>query len=101
MSRQQYTPYRRCDTTIHCVSARSKGLAPLQHAGRTTQHCDNDARVALGLLEAPDLGNEDAVMPTVETPTSRRYSPEEEAAAVRIVACVAPSWASSPGQHSG
>src|SRR3954453_21751249 len=41
------------------------------------------------MLEAPDLGNEDAGMPTEPSsgkkPTSRRYSPEEKAAAVRMV----------------
>jgi transposase len=41
-------------------------------------------------VEAPDLGNEDGVMPKEQvpgkpTPTSRRYSPEEKAAAVRMV----------------
>src|SRR6185436_13362593 len=39
--------------------------------------------------EAPDLGNEDAGMPTEPSsgkkPTSRRYSLEEKAAAVRMV----------------
>ncbi|BCI87848.1 hypothetical protein NIIDMKKI_30540 [Mycobacterium kansasii] len=38
--------------------------------------------------EAPDLGNEDGVMPKEQVPgkpTSRRYSPEEKAAAVRMV----------------
>jgi transposase len=36
-------------------------------------------------VEAPDLGNEDGVMPKEQspgTPTTRRYSPEEKAAAV-------------------
>src|SRR3954447_9832664 len=40
------------------------------------------------MLEAPDLGNEDGAMPKEQSPgkpTSRRYSPEEKAAAVRIV----------------
>lgn len=41
------------------------------------------------MLEAPDLGNEDAGMPTESSsgkkPTSRRYSSEEKAAAVRMV----------------
>src|SRR4249919_3682708 len=40
------------------------------------------------MLEAPDLGNEDAGMPKEQTPgkpTTRRYSPEEKAAAVRMV----------------
>jgi transposase len=43
---------------------------------------------ALGFLEAPDLGNEDGVMPKEQSPgkpTTRRYSPEEKAAAVRMV----------------
>jgi len=43
---------------------------------------------ALGLLEAPDLGNEDGVMPkelASGKPTARRYSSEEKAAAVRMV----------------
>src|ERR1700739_3011822 len=38
--------------------------------------------------EAPDLGNEDGVMPKQQVPgkpTGRRYSPEEKAAAVRMV----------------
>jgi transposase len=39
-------------------------------------------------LEAPDLGNEDGVMPTQGRsgkPTTRRYSDEEKAQAVRMV----------------
>src|ERR1700750_2721951 len=39
------------------------------------------------MLEAPDLGNEDAGMPKEQSPgkpTARRYSPEEKAAAVRM-----------------
>jgi transposase len=39
-------------------------------------------------MEAPDLGNEDGVLPKEQSsgkPTSRRYSPEEKAAAVRMV----------------
>jgi len=39
-------------------------------------------------LEAPDLGNEDGVMPTQGRsgkPTTRRYSDEEKAQAVRLV----------------
>jgi transposase len=44
--------------------------------------------IALEMLEAPDLGNEDAGMPKEQSPgkpTTRRYSPEEKAAAVRMV----------------
>jgi transposase len=40
------------------------------------------------MLEAPDLGNEDGVMPKEQSPgkpTTRRYTPEEKAAAVRMV----------------
>jgi transposase-like protein len=40
------------------------------------------------MLEAPDLGNEDGVMRKEQSPgkpTTRRYSPEEKAAAVRMV----------------
>jgi transposase len=40
------------------------------------------------MLEAPDLGNEDAGMPKEQSPgkpTTRRYSPGEKAAAVRMV----------------
>ena len=40
------------------------------------------------MLEAPDLGNEDAGMPKEQSPgkpTTRRYSSEEKAAAVRMV----------------
>jgi transposase-like protein len=40
------------------------------------------------MLEAPDLGNEDGVMPKEQSPgkpTTRRYSPEEKAQAVRLV----------------
>ena len=40
------------------------------------------------MLEAPDLGNEDGVMPKDQSsgkPTTRRYSPDEKAAAVRMV----------------
>jgi transposase len=40
------------------------------------------------MLEAPDLGNEDGVMPNEQSPgkpTTRRYRPEEKAAAVRMV----------------
>jgi transposase-like protein len=40
------------------------------------------------MLEAPDLGNEDGVMPKEQSPgkpTTRRYSPEEKASAVRMV----------------
>jgi transposase len=40
------------------------------------------------MLEAPDLGNEDAGMPKEQSggkPTTRRYSAEEKAAAVRMV----------------
>src|SRR5674476_1634032 len=39
-------------------------------------------------MEAPDLGNEDGVMPNEHSPgkpTTRRYSSEEKAAAVRMV----------------
>jgi len=40
-------------------------------------------------LEAPDLGNEDGVVPPEGKPpgkpTSRRYSPEEKVAAMRMV----------------
>src|SRR5579872_1607124 len=39
-------------------------------------------------METPDLGNEDGVMATSHgsgKPTARRYSPEEKAAAVRMV----------------
>jgi transposase len=39
-------------------------------------------------LEAPDLGNEDGVMGNERTPgapTTKRYSPEEKARAVRLV----------------
>src|SRR3954454_4386882 len=39
-------------------------------------------------MEAPDLGNEDGVMPKEQSPgkpTSRRYSEQEKAAAVRMV----------------
>jgi hypothetical protein len=38
--------------------------------------------------EAPDFGNEDAGMPKEQspgTPTTRRYRPEEKAAAARMV----------------
>jgi transposase len=38
------------------------------------------------MLEAPDLGNEDGVMPKEQSPgkpTTRRYTPEEKASAVR------------------
>ena len=41
-----------------------------------------------GFVEAPDLGNEDGVMPKEQSPgkpTTRRYSEEEKAAAVRMV----------------
>lgn len=40
------------------------------------------------MLEAPDLGNEDGAMPKEQSPgkpTTRRYSAEEKAAAVRMV----------------
>lgn len=40
------------------------------------------------MLEAPDLGNEDGVMPKEQSPgkpTTRRYTPEEKASAVRMV----------------
>src|SRR6185369_8007207 len=40
------------------------------------------------MLEAPDLGNEDAGMPKEQSPgkpTTRRYSPQEKADAVRMV----------------
>ena len=40
------------------------------------------------VVEAPDLGNEDGVMPKEQSPgkpTTRRYTPEEKAAAVRMV----------------
>jgi transposase-like protein len=40
------------------------------------------------MLDAPDLGNEDAGMPKEQSPgkpTTRRYSPEEKDAAVRMV----------------
>jgi transposase len=40
------------------------------------------------LVEAPEIGNEDGAMPTEQTPgrpTTRRYTPEERAAAVRMV----------------
>jgi transposase len=39
-------------------------------------------------METPDLGNEDGVMPNEQSPgkpTTRRYSSEEKAAAVRMV----------------
>lgn len=39
------------------------------------------------MLEAPDLGNEDGVMPKEQSPgkpTTRRYTPEEKASAVRM-----------------
>jgi transposase-like protein len=39
-------------------------------------------------MEAPDLGNEDGAMPKEQSPgkpTTRRYSPEEKTAAVRMV----------------
>src|SRR5665647_1928759 len=44
--------------------------------------------MALGCLEAPDLGNEDGAMPREVSkgkPTTRRYTPDERAAAVRMV----------------
>jgi transposase-like protein len=40
------------------------------------------------MLEAPDLGNEDGVMPKEQSPgkpTTRRYTPEEKTSAVRMV----------------
>lgn len=40
------------------------------------------------MLEAPDLGNEDGAMPKEQSPgkpTTRRYTPEEKASAVRMV----------------
>jgi transposase len=40
------------------------------------------------MLEAPDLGNEDGVMPKEQSPgkpTTRRYTPEEKASAVPMV----------------
>jgi transposase len=40
------------------------------------------------MLEAPDLGNEDGAMPKEQSPgkpTTRRYSAEEKASAVRMV----------------
>jgi transposase len=40
------------------------------------------------MLEAPDLGNEDGVMPKEKSPgkpTTRRYTPDEKASAVRMV----------------
>jgi transposase len=40
------------------------------------------------MLEAPDLGNEEGVMPKEQShgkPTTRRYTPEEKARAVRMV----------------
>lgn len=43
------------------------------------------------MLEAPDLGNEDGVMPKEQSPgkpTTRRYTPEEKASAVRMVRMV-------------
>jgi hypothetical protein len=53
---------------------------------------------ALGLMEAPDIGNEDGVMPKEQSPgkpTTRRYSEEENAAAARMVRTCARSWAAS------
>jgi transposase len=44
--------------------------------------------IALGLMEAPDLGNEDGVMAKEQSPgkpTTRRYSEREKASAVRMV----------------
>jgi transposase len=40
------------------------------------------------MLEAPNLGNEDGIMPKEQSPgkpTTRRYTPEEKASAVRMV----------------
>ena len=45
-------------------------------------------RSILEIPEAPDLGNEDDVMPNEQSPgkpTTHRNSPEEKAAAVRMV----------------
>ena len=48
-----------------------------------------DRRVKhLASVEAPDLGNEDGVMPKEQSPgkpTTRRYTPQEKADAVRLV----------------
>ena len=62
-------------------------------AVRATESADrmldaSDIRSALSMLEAPDLGNEDGVMVSKQgsgKPTTRRYSSEEKAAAVRMV----------------
>jgi hypothetical protein len=43
------------------------------------------------MLKAPDLGNEDGATPKEQpprTPTTRRYTPEEKASAVRMVRAV-------------
>jgi hypothetical protein len=52
------------------------------------------------MLEAPDLGNEDAGMPKEQSPgkpTTRRYSPEEKAAAVRMVRALRTELGSEQG----
>lgn len=60
-------------------------LGPSPHAPVA---CASVVRTALGFLETPDLGNEDGFMSrerSVGKPTTRRYSPEEKASAVRMV----------------
>ena len=52
------------------------------------------------MLEASDLGNEDAGMPKEQSPrkpTTRRYSPEEKAAAVRMVRALRTELGSEQG----
>ncbi|MBK4347693.1 transposase [Lacisediminihabitans sp. G11-30] len=58
---------------------------------RETRKRNGNMRIALGLFETPDLGNEDGFMSrerSVAKPTTRRYSPEEKASAVRMVRTV-------------
>ena len=54
--------------------------------------------------DTPDLGNEDGVMPkelSPGKPTTRRYSPEEKAAAVRMVRTLRAELGTEHGTVSG
>ncbi len=71
--------HRESDTVVHRGHITKQGSKLVRWAAIESP---------LEILEAPDLGNEDGVMPKEQSPgkpTARRYSPEEKAGAVRMV----------------
>jgi transposase len=75
-----------------------------QDTGGWCAHRFPEVLIALRCLESPDLGNEDGAMPKEQEsgkPQTRRYSPTEKAAAVRMVRPFRAELGTEHGRCSG